>query len=189
MSAITFSAREMEVLALAWQCMEQQPKVSISPPRTSTSTRLAPTPLFLSHTHTNPLQIDMNKLATLTGYTPGSAAVTFGNIKRKIKLLGEGLAADGPATPKKGAGAGRPKASATPKKRGTSTAAADDESPTKRAKKTSSTKETRKDHEDEDDEDFAPKVKKEELADLNQAANDFYGQLQGAAQAEFEQSF
>jgi hypothetical protein len=26
--AITFSAREMEVLALAWQCMEAQPKVS-----------------------------------------------------------------------------------------------------------------------------------------------------------------
>jgi hypothetical protein len=26
--AVTFSAREMEVLALAWQCMEAQPKVS-----------------------------------------------------------------------------------------------------------------------------------------------------------------
>ncbi|KAL7779588.1 hypothetical protein CFE70_009092 [Pyrenophora teres f. teres 0-1] len=40
---VTFTPREMEVLALAWHCMESQPK------------------------------IDMNKLASLTGYTPGSA--------------------------------------------------------------------------------------------------------------------
>jgi len=131
----------------------------------------------------------MQKLASLTGYTTGSASVTFGNIKRKIKLLGEGLAADGPATPKNGAGAGRSKASATPKKRGTSSAtAADDESPTKRAKKQSA-KKNRMNEDQDDDEDFAPKVKKEELADINQAANDFYGQLQAAAQAEFEESF
>jgi hypothetical protein len=123
----------------------------------------------------------MVKLASLTGYTPGSASVTFGNIKRKIKQLGDGLAADGPATPKKGA---RSKATATPNSTGKRTAATtdinEDESPSKRPKK-SSAKKTRDDDDDDDDEHFVPRVKKEEVADLNASAVDFYSQMHNAA--------
>ncbi|KAF2705001.1 hypothetical protein K504DRAFT_506469 [Pleomassaria siparia CBS 279.74] len=53
--AISFSPREMEVLALAWQCMESEPKINI------------------------------DRLAQLTGYTPGSASVTLGKIKKKMR--------------------------------------------------------------------------------------------------------
>lgn len=119
----------------------------------------------------------MTKLASLTGYTVGSAGVTFGNIKRKIKLLGEGLTADDQATPKKGGGPGRSKSSiTTPKstgKRGAaSKSAGDDESetPTKRSKK----QKARDDDDDEDEEMFAPRVKKEELNDINNGAMSFY---------------
>jgi hypothetical protein len=128
----------------------------------------------------------MEKLADLTGYTPGSASVTFGNIKRKIKLLGEDLAANGPATPKKAGGPGRSKTT-TPKSTGKRGAAktADNESPTKRTKK-NSTKKTRDDLED-DDEHFAPPVKKEEVNDINEGANDFYSQVQNAAGYDTEQ--
>jgi hypothetical protein len=126
----------------------------------------------------------MVKLASLTGYTPGSASVTFGNIKRKLKLLGEGLAADGPATPKKGGGPGRSKASgATPKstgKRSVSKAPGTaDETPTKRAKKGTVKKARDDDH--DDDEHFHPNVKREEVAELNSNALDFYGQMSNAA--------
>jgi flagellum-specific peptidoglycan hydrolase FlgJ len=129
----------------------------------------------------------MVKLASLTGYTPGSASVTFGNIKRKLKQLGEGLAADGPATPKNG----RSKATATPKsstsKRTASSkpADADDEdqpTPSKRPKKTAAPKKSRDaNDDDDDDEHFVPRVKKEEVEDLNASANDFYAQMHGAA--------
>jgi hypothetical protein len=122
----------------------------------------------------------MVKLASLTGYTPGSASVTFGTIKRKIKQLGEGLAAEGPATPKKGA---RSKPTITPKSTGKRTATAtdanEDESPSKRPKK-GSAKKTR-DDDDDDDEHFVPRVKKEEIADLNASAVDFYSQMHNAA--------
>jgi hypothetical protein len=138
---------------------------------------------------TNSPQIDMNKLAFLTGYTPGSASVTFGNIKRKIKLLGEGLAANGPTTPKKASGSGRGKAGTTPKSTGKRGADKDGESPTKRAKKGAAMK--RSNDESDDEELFAPKVKKEESADITTGANDFYDQLQNASggQYEFEQQF
>ncbi|KAF1973038.1 hypothetical protein BU23DRAFT_554580 [Bimuria novae-zelandiae CBS 107.79] len=53
--AVSFSTREMEVLALAWQCFESEPK------------------------------IDIKKLARLTGYTDGSASATISKIKRKLK--------------------------------------------------------------------------------------------------------
>jgi hypothetical protein len=117
----------------------------------------------------------MAKLASLTGYTPGSASVTFGNIKRKLKQLGEGLAADGPATPKNGA---RKATGTTPKssKRG----ATEDPTPSKRAKKTPA-KKARDDTDDDDDEHFIPHVKKEEVADLNESALGLYGQLNNAA--------
>ena len=58
----------------------------------------------------SPPQIDIKKLARLTGYTEGSASVTIGKIKRKLKLhaAGTGEADAGTAsiaTPKKAAGA------------------------------------------------------------------------------------
>jgi hypothetical protein len=144
---------------------------------------------YAAHTLTC-TQIDMVKLASLTGYTPGSASVTFGNIKRKIKQLGDGLAADGPATPKKGA---RSKATPTPKSTGKRTASAtdanEDESPSKRPKK-STAKKIRDD--DDDDEHFVPRVKKEEVDELNAAAMGFYGPLTAAAgyiESQKEQNF
>ncbi|EMD65877.1 hypothetical protein COCSADRAFT_159464 [Bipolaris sorokiniana ND90Pr] len=102
---VSFTPREMEVLALAWQCMETQPK------------------------------IDMAKLGSLAGYTPASASVTFGRIKSKLKLLGESLqdtpgtpgtpsksmpkkkAATPASTPRKRKNAA-PAADATPSKKG-----------------------------------------------------------------------
>lgn len=132
----------------------------------------------------------MTKLASLTGYTVGSASVTFGKIKQKIKHLGEGLAADGPATPKRGGGPGRSKA--TPKstgKRAAFKSAGDDngsESPTKRSKKTAGAAKKKRnngddDDDDDDDEMFAPRVKKEELTDITAGAMSFYDQLENAA--------
>ncbi|CAG5179325.1 uncharacterized protein ALTATR162_LOCUS9150 [Alternaria atra] len=144
---VSFSAREMEVLALAWQCMDQQPK------------------------------INMEKLASLTGYTIGSAGVTFGKIKTKIKLLGESLNANGPSTPKRAGSSGRSKTastpSSTPRKRAATTAST---TPVKRPRKggrqlTSSPSEdvsAANDDDDDNDEEFGGlgdtkvKVKKEE---------------------------
>ena len=118
----------------------------------------------------------MHKLASLTGYTVGSAGVAFGKIKTKIKLLGESLSTDGPTTPKKVGGPGRSKATSTPtstpKKRGPPTSSS---TPAKRARKgarqpTSSPSEdvSAADDDGDDDEDFGDlgdkkvKVKKEE---------------------------
>ncbi|KAF2032292.1 hypothetical protein EK21DRAFT_87414 [Setomelanomma holmii] len=114
--SVQFSAREMEVLALAWQCMESQPK------------------------------IDMEKLAKLTGYTFKSAGVSFGNIKRKLKLLGEGLSADGPATPKNGRAKTATTSKSTGKKRAKGSDEDEVETPSKRPKKS-----TRKRNDDDDD--------------------------------------
>lgn len=124
----------------------------------------------------------MNKLASLTGYTPGSACVTFGNIKRKIKLLGEGLAANGPATPKNGH-AGKNGGPKTPKSSGKRSKAATENvvegTPSKRSKKASLKKRTADD--DDDDEFLFGNVKKEELADITTGADDFYAQAARAA--------
>jgi hypothetical protein len=120
----------------------------------------------------------MVKLASLTGYTPGSASVTFGNIKRKIKLLGEGLAASGPATPKKNSGAATPKKSGGPKSTGKRGASKNDETPTKRRKKG--------DDDDDDDEMFVPKVKKEEVSDITSGANEYFEQLEMVSGYDFE---
>jgi hypothetical protein len=142
--SITFSPREMEVLALAWQCMDTQPKVRPSSPRLPSSAHTLLT--------SRKKKINMDKLARLTGYTPGSASVTFGNIKRKIKLLGEALAEDGPRTPKKG---GRGKSvGVTPKKHGKNVDA--DATPSKRARKAAAVEDDNDNagDDDDDDEDF-----------------------------------
>ncbi|KAI4617489.1 hypothetical protein J4E80_005692 [Alternaria sp. BMP 0032] len=134
----SLSAREIEVLALAWQCVDPQPKV------------------------------DMVKLAALTGYTPGSASVTFGNIKRKLKNMAAGASEDSP--PAKSRSGGRPRAAttSTPKKRGATAAPS---SASKRSKKGAAARETTSSasdaNDDDDDDDFGlhgPKVKKEEPA-------------------------
>ncbi|KAH7078949.1 hypothetical protein BKA63DRAFT_507449 [Paraphoma chrysanthemicola] len=154
------TARENEVLALAWQCFESEPKV------------------------------DMHKLASLTGYTPGSAAFTMGKIKRKLKNKTAGISASNP-TPKKSTGRPRTKSAPASKKpisHASSTAADDDadddeeevdESPTKRAKKSSTKK--RSNDSDDDDEEFAvPKIKKEEVNDVQSSAENFWDRLHGS---------
>ncbi|CAO2657215.1 Nn.00g033410.m01.CDS01 [Neocucurbitaria sp. VM-36] len=138
---LSFSPREMEVLAIAWQCMETQPK------------------------------IDIQKLARLTGYTPGSASVTMGNIKRKLKLLGESLSQNGPATPKKTGGPGRSKT--TTPKRGGKRAAAESDAPSKRQKQGS--RKAREQSVEDEDEVLSPTIKEEER-DLG-----FHDQLTHAA--------
>ncbi|KAI4651279.1 uncharacterized protein J4E78_007970 [Alternaria triticimaculans] len=136
----SLSAREIEVLALAWQCVDPQPKV------------------------------DMVKLAALTGYTPGSASVTFGNIKRKLKNMAAGASEDSPATPAaKSRSGGRARATATtstPKKRGATAAAPASASKRRAARQPTSSNEASA-NDDDDDDDFGlngPKVKKEEPA-------------------------
>jgi cytoskeletal protein RodZ len=60
----------------------------------------------------------MAKLASLTGYTVGSAGVTFGKIKQKIKLLGDAISGTAstttPSTPKKKNNGSTAKGAATP---------------------------------------------------------------------------
>ncbi|KAI4936414.1 hypothetical protein J4E85_001744 [Alternaria conjuncta] len=134
----SLSAREIEVLALAWQCVDPQPKV------------------------------DMVKLAALTGYTPGSASVTFGNIKRKLKNMAAGASEDSPATPAKSRSGGRARATtatSTPKKRGAT--AAPSSASKRRAARQPSPSVSDGNNDDDDDDDFGlhgPKVKKEEPA-------------------------
>ncbi|KAJ4989833.1 hypothetical protein SVAN01_04670 [Stagonosporopsis vannaccii] len=130
------TAREKEVLALAWQCMDTDPK------------------------------IDFTKLAQLGGYTPASANVTFGKIKRKLKAKAAGPSAV-PDTPKKGAG-GRPK---TPKsgKRGATEEPAAAGTPSKKGKKA-----TKPVNDDDEDEFVNLKVKKEEIASINGEADAFF---------------
>ncbi|KAF3049154.1 hypothetical protein E8E11_006968 [Didymella keratinophila] len=134
------SAREMEVLALAWQCMESEPK------------------------------IDNKRLAELTGYTEGSASVTMGKIKRKLKARAAESSGVVKNTPKKAA---TPRAPKTPKsgKRGAFEAAGEG-TPTKKGKKAS--KPTNDDDDDNDDEFANFSIKKEEVTDVNNGADAFF---------------
>ncbi|KAF2632758.1 hypothetical protein BU25DRAFT_453942 [Macroventuria anomochaeta] len=86
--------REMEVLALAWQCMDSDPKV------------------------------DYIKLAELTGYTTASAGVTFGKIKRKLKAKATGSSKVPATPKKSGNAVGRPKTPKSGKRSATEDAAA-----------------------------------------------------------------
>lgn len=124
--AVTFTPREMEVLALAWQCFESEPKVN----------NHHSTPSCLAHPSTNHVlpQIDIKKLARLTGYTEGSASVTIGKIKRKLKTHaasnGDGDDGTPPASTPKKTPAKTPKFTG---KRAANTAAAQD-TPAKKRK-------------------------------------------------------
>ncbi|KAF2735523.1 hypothetical protein EJ04DRAFT_434820 [Polyplosphaeria fusca] len=158
---LNLSAREMEVLALAWQCMEAEPK------------------------------IDTAKLARLTGYTPNSATVTLSRIKRKLKDHAAQFDENNPAlpknassaagTPKKTSGTAAAGTSKDPKstgKRATKVTATGDESPTKKRKATAKKgKGAASNGDDDDDEEFkVVNIKKEEHHDLLQGAQDFYNQ-------------
>lgn len=103
----------------------------------------------------------MDKLAKLTGYTPGSASVTLGKIKRKMKQHAGG--ASPISTPRKSTG--------TPKKRGP--AGRDEETPRKKAARV-------KRYSSDDDEEFKNvKVKKEERIELQRGADQYFQQDQG----------
>lgn len=76
------------------------------------------------------LQVDCKKLAGLAGYTEGSASVTWGKIRRKLKALGEDrIAASGGEVPSPN----KPRAS--PKKRKVKVDGNDESTPTKKGKK------------------------------------------------------
>ncbi|KAF1934149.1 uncharacterized protein M421DRAFT_302 [Didymella exigua CBS 183.55] len=129
------TSREMEVLALAWQCMDTEPK------------------------------INTKKLAELTGYTEGSASVTMGKIKRKLKLKAAGSSSV-VNTPKKAA---TPHVPRTPKsaKRGAAEAVAGG-TPSKKGRTSKPA------NDDDDDEEFGKfSIKKEEVNDINAGADTF----------------
>ncbi|KAF2264383.1 hypothetical protein CC78DRAFT_601642 [Lojkania enalia] len=111
-SKMALTPRDVEVLAIAWFCFIEEPK------------------------------IDMDKFASMAGYTRKSAVVTIGNLKRKIKTsldpndLSAGIRL---STPKKAAST--PKKTATtpkdPKSSGRKRYAAEDvESPVEKKSKT-----------------------------------------------------
>ncbi|KAH8719353.1 hypothetical protein GQ44DRAFT_829247 [Phaeosphaeriaceae sp. PMI808] len=142
---IDLTSRENEVLALAWQCFENEPKVDIA------------------------------KLASLTGYTPGSASVTLGNIKRKLKNRAAGITKDSP-TPKKSQGRACTTTPSSKKTKHTDMASGSESAsatPSKRAKTSKGMKALDR----ADDEEFAVAViKKEEISDINHSADNFYVQ-------------
>jgi hypothetical protein len=122
----------------------------------------------------------MAKLARLTGYTEGSASVTFGKIKRKLKSHTAGL--DGAntnalptSTPKKTGGPGRGKTGTPGSGAGKKRNGDGDDSPTKKAKATPKKSKKLVD-EDDEDEFVSPRIKKEELGDLTDTAASFYQQ-------------
>lgn len=105
---------------------------------------------------------------TFCQYTPGSASVTMGKIKRKLKLkaVASTGASSSTATPKKAAAPRVPRTPKSGSKR-VATVEAADGTPSKKGKKTH-------DNED-DDEEFANfTVKKEEVADINNGANSYF---------------
>jgi hypothetical protein len=102
----------------------------------------------------------MDKLAKLTGYTTGSASVTLGKIKRKMKQHAEG--ASPISTPRKH--------TAGTKKRGP--AGRDEETPRK--------KKAAKRYDSDDEEEFKHvKVKKEERDELLHGAGQYFQQQEG----------
>ena len=130
---------------------------------------------------TNSLQINIEKLAGLAGYTKGSAGVIMGNIKRKLKVHAASIQGNGngatvtPAgTPKK------PTAPKTPKSSGKKRNAAapnNDQSPTKKGKKAGGNKARAESNDDDDDGEFTDvRVKKEEAGELVRGLHDYLGE-------------
>ncbi|KAJ4989834.1 hypothetical protein SVAN01_04671 [Stagonosporopsis vannaccii] len=108
-SKLTFTARENEVLALAWQCFTTEPKVDIN--KLAALTGASHTPL---HERASPLPalcLDplsdygrRNAMLTLeTQYTHSSASTTLGKLKARMKSASASTAtatanANAPAT-------------------------------------------------------------------------------------------
>ncbi|KAK3076258.1 hypothetical protein LTS18_013494 [Coniosporium uncinatum] len=89
-TTVNLSEKEMRLLALAWQCFDNNPK------------------------------IDNKKLAKISGYTEGSAQVTLGKIKRKLAAAAADVTAEADnaddATNSVGSPAAAATATATPVK-------------------------------------------------------------------------
>ncbi|OCL15067.1 hypothetical protein AOQ84DRAFT_419102 [Glonium stellatum] len=124
---LVFSEHEMKLLAYAWQCFDSEPK------------------------------IDYEKLAPLAGYTVGSAKVTLGKLRRKMKAA----AGDG-AAPAKTPGT---TPSTTPRKRKTA-ANGDAGSPTKRSRKPKAIVEPASTMGPVDDDEVVKTIKDEEGTDF-----------------------
>lgn len=125
----------------------------------SSSPRPCPTPKL------TPIQIDVNKLAALTGYTPGSAGVTLGKIKQKIRALADSVSGvpSIPNTPRKNNKVGTPSSTARKRRIAISDGSVSD-TPSKKSKKAGQDKI----QQDADDEPLFPDmiaVKKEEDKD------------------------
>ena len=129
----------------------------------------------------------MPRLAELTGYTVGSASVTLGKIRRKMKLHAEGASA--PSTPKKPAGVSKSTPKGTPK--GTPKS-----SPKKRTVPDSTSGSPKKkkgkqvDNDDDYEEFHTPHIKAEEHKDLLRDAGEFLVKNEYASgQHGFNQSY
>ncbi|ORY03495.1 hypothetical protein BCR34DRAFT_591575 [Clohesyomyces aquaticus] len=145
--AITFSPKEMQNLALAWQCMETEPK------------------------------IDYEKFGRLAGYTKGSASVTIGNLKRKLRTHTGALNGSPITTPSTPKTPKTPKSSSKRAAPGTSA----DATPSKKSRNTSA--KGKNAHlgadimnEDDEEEFKNVKVKSEEVAALGEDAQSFWDQ-------------
>jgi hypothetical protein len=157
------SPREMEVLALAWQCMDAPPKVRILPPSTH------PNPTDPSP-HRSTCKSSPSSPATPPAPPPSPLAPSSANSKPS-------------ATPP------APRPPSTPSRSGAKRAAkpAADDTPSKRAKKPAPPHKAKhlsaQDAADDDDDDelFAPAIKKEEVLELNVGANLYFDHLQSAA--------
>lgn len=122
----------------------------------------------------------MDKLAALTGYTPGSASGTLSKIKQKIKMVGSGAPAT-PLTPKKPAGAGRAK-TASSAKRGATKVNNDEASHPRRSARSPPRKLVMRGLDvDDDEEDFVSAGVKKEHSPEEFDGYGFYDQAREAA--------
>ena len=115
----------------------------------------------------------------LAQYTPGSASVTFGKIKRKLKAKASGTSggSTAAATPKKAAALRVPRTPKSGKRGATENAATG--TPSKKGKKA-----TKPAANDDDDEEFGNfDVKKEEVTDINNGADTFFQEATAYAAA------
>ena len=118
--------------------------------------------------------------ADILQYTAGSASVTFGKIKRKLKAKAAGSSGAPLTTPKKPA-AGKSRTPRSSKRGATEDATG---TPSKKGKKA-----TKPANNDEDEEEFSIfKVKKEEVADINNGADVFFQEATAYAAADDDQT-
>ena len=132
------SDREKQLMAFAWLCFSEKPKVRITH-----RSQIHPKKKKIA-THQQSTQVDYKKLAGLAGMTnPASASNAWAKIQKKIAAQA-GHSSDS-ATPE----AGTPRA--TPGKKRGAKAVADDETPVKRAKTPAKAKKVKDEPVDEDE--------------------------------------